>query len=69
MTIDEFVAHEIAIWGFEEIESLYNRGYLVVLTNRGPRWVLTNAGVDTDRPRCYSENPTATRTPVRVSRG
>jgi len=66
MTIDEFVSREIAVWGFEEVESLFSRGYLVVLTNRGPRWILTgapNAGVDTGSAGCYSEGP-AGGTPV-----
>jgi hypothetical protein len=39
-TIDEFVNHEIVVWGWETVESLFNRGYRVIATNHGFRWIL-----------------------------
>lgn len=40
VTITEFVDKEIALWGFDYIESLFNRGYEPILTNHGWRWIM-----------------------------
>jgi hypothetical protein len=43
MTVDykterEFLNREIAIWGYDEIDELLNRGFRVVLTPDGVTW-------------------------------
>jgi hypothetical protein len=41
----KFLDHEIAIWGYDEIEDILNRGYRVVLTNDGVTWGPATDGV------------------------
>lgn len=40
LTESQFLAHEIAIWGLEEIEDLIERGFNPRLTTQGWTWVL-----------------------------
>lgn len=40
MTIETYIQHEIHIWGEEYIFDLLDKGYEVVLTDKGYRWVL-----------------------------
>lgn len=48
MTEDEFLKHEIALWGEEYIFDLIDRGYTLKLTTAGYKWVLPAVTVGTD---------------------
>jgi hypothetical protein len=39
-TENDFIKHEMSIWGEDEIYSLLDRGYVVKLTTRGYKWVI-----------------------------
>lgn len=62
MTQDEYLKHEIALWGEEYIFDLVDRGYTLKLTTAGWKWLLPAAvptgtsvqEVDTDRSLCYA---------------
>lgn len=41
MTKDEFIQNEIHVWGDDHIESLLEKGYDVVATSEGWKWIYT----------------------------
>lgn len=41
LTEDDFINHEIRVWGFEKVESLLNSGFEPKLTSKGWTWIYT----------------------------
>lgn len=54
--LDQFVSNEIETWGFDYIESLFDRGYTPILTDRGWRWIAGTADL-TDSPGSATMSP------------
>jgi hypothetical protein len=42
MTREEYISHEVAIWGEDYILDLIDRGYLPVLTTAGYKWMVVS---------------------------
>lgn len=54
MTKDEFLKHEIYVWGEDYIFDLIDRGYSLTQTSAGWKWLLPLAQVDTAGAVCYA---------------
>lgn len=55
ITQDEYLKREIALWGEEYIFDLIDRGFTLILTSDGWKWVLPQlVRVDTERVLCYA---------------
>ena len=62
----EFLNHEIAIWGIEEVEDMLNRGYRVVSTPNGVTWASAEDG-ESEKADLTSGNNYASMIPARHS--
>jgi hypothetical protein len=65
MTENEFINRELDLWGFEEVEVLFGKGFKPVLTDKGWRWLLTQD----DKPATMRSRPARGSLPLSTSRG
>lgn len=56
MTYTEFINHEIAIWGEDYVFDLLDKGYSVVNTTHGYKWVLPASATNTSQVLRPTEN-------------
>lgn len=53
-TREDFIKHEISIWGEDYIFDLLERGYVVRLTSDGYKWFYTEPALDNSGTTCYA---------------
>lgn len=54
MTREEFLTHEIYVWGEKYIFDLLDKGYSLTHTSGGWRWIVPVPTLDATRPVCYT---------------